>query len=148
VTNIRLTPDEAWVMLEERRVGIFTSLRRDGSPISLPVWYAPIDRRIYLHGPAKAKKFARVRNNPRVSFLCETGERWRDLCVVHLTGVARVVDDESVERLVATEFERRYSALRPPRVELPDSAKARYRGFAVIEITPDERFLSWDNSRL
>ena len=148
MTNIRLSPDEMWTMLEEQRVGIFTSLRRDGSPISLPVWYAPINRRIYLHGPAQAKKFARVRNNPCVSFLCETGERWVELRAVHLTGVARVVTDESVERLVTTEFDRRYSTLRPPRVELPDSAFARYRSFAVIEITPDERFLTWDNSRL
>jgi nitroimidazol reductase NimA-like FMN-containing flavoprotein (pyridoxamine 5'-phosphate oxidase superfamily) len=148
VTNIRLSPDEAWALLEEQRVGIFTSLRRDGTPISLPVWYAPINRRIYLHGPAMTKKFARVRHNPRVAFLCERGERWHDLCAVHITGVARVVTDKWVERLIATEFDRRYSALRAPRAELPDSAKARYRRLAVIEIIPDTRFLSWDNSRL
>jgi nitroimidazol reductase NimA-like FMN-containing flavoprotein (pyridoxamine 5'-phosphate oxidase superfamily) len=146
MTNIRLSPDEMWTMLEEQRVGIFTSLRRDGSPISLPVWYAPINRRIYLHGPVQAKKLARVRNNPRVSFLCDTGERWVELRAVHLTGVARVVTDESVERLVASEFERRYSALRAQQTELPDSAKAHYRRLAVIEIIPDTRFLSWDNS--
>jgi hypothetical protein len=34
------------------------------------------------------------------------------------------------------------------RAELPDSTKTHYQEFAVIEITPDERFLSWDNSRL
>jgi nitroimidazol reductase NimA-like FMN-containing flavoprotein (pyridoxamine 5'-phosphate oxidase superfamily) len=148
VANIRLSPEEAWALLEEQRVGIFSSLRQEGTPISLPVWYAPIDRRIYLRGPAKSKKFTRVRNNPRVSFLCETGERWVELRAVHLTGTAQVITDESVEREVTTHFDQRYAALRPPRAELPDSARAQYRGFAVIEITPDERFLSWDNSKL
>jgi len=148
VTNIRLSPDEAWELLEEARIGIFTSLRRDGTPISLPVWFAAIDRRIYLHGPATAKKFTRVRNNPRVAFLCETGERWVDLRAVHFTGTARAVTDASLERRVAADFDRRYTRLRPPRADLPDSTKTHYQEFAVIEITPDERFLSWDNSRL
>jgi nitroimidazol reductase NimA-like FMN-containing flavoprotein (pyridoxamine 5'-phosphate oxidase superfamily) len=144
-----MTREEAWAMLEEQRVGIFTSLRRDGTPITLPVWYAPLDGRIYLHGPVRSKKFTRVKNNPRVSFVCETGERWVDLRAVHLTGTARVIEDDAVlERRVDDAFDRRYSALRPPRQDLPDSAKTRYRSFAAIEIVPDERILSWDNSRL
>jgi nitroimidazol reductase NimA-like FMN-containing flavoprotein (pyridoxamine 5'-phosphate oxidase superfamily) len=135
-------------MLEEQRVGIFTSIRRDGTPISLPLWYVPMDRRIYLRGPVASKKIARVRNNPRVAFLCETGERWADLRAVHVTGQAGCVDDEALVAIVATEFDRRYADLRPPRKQLPSSAKSHYRTFAVIEIVPDSRILSWDNRRL
>jgi nitroimidazol reductase NimA-like FMN-containing flavoprotein (pyridoxamine 5'-phosphate oxidase superfamily) len=148
VANIRLTEDEAWTMLEEQRVGILTSIRRDGTPISLPLWYVPMDRRIYLRGPVASKKIARVRNNPRVAFLCETGKRWVDLRAVHMTGEARCVDDETLIAIVAREFDRRYADLRPPRRGLPNSAISHYRNFAVIEIVPDSRFLSWDNHRL
>jgi nitroimidazol reductase NimA-like FMN-containing flavoprotein (pyridoxamine 5'-phosphate oxidase superfamily) len=147
MTNIRLTRDEAWAMLDEQRVGIFTSLRGDGCPISLPTWFAPIDRRIYLHGPVRAKKFARVRNNPRVAFVCESGERWVDLRAVHFTGVARIVEDHALTARVSEVFDLRYAHLRPPRAELPESAEARYRQFGVIEIAVDDRILSWDNAR-
>src|ERR1700736_5479506 len=51
ISKIRLNDEEVWALLDERRVGVFTSLRRDGTPISLPVWYAPIRRRVYLHTP-------------------------------------------------------------------------------------------------
>ena len=145
--SIRLTDDEVWAMLEAQRVGIFTSLRRDGSPISLPVWYAPIDRRIYLRGPSRSRKFVRVQNNSRVAFLCETGERWMDLRAVHLTGSARVVHDFEIETRVAEALDRRYEHLRPTD-RLPDATSSTYRTFCLIEMVPDDRILSWDNSRL
>jgi len=120
--NIRLTADGVWSMLEAQRVGVFTSLRRDDVPISLPVWYAPIDRRIYLHGPRRAKKFSRVRHNPHVAFLCETGEKSSELRAVHLTGVARVIEDEDVQARVTAAFDLRYADLRPPTADLPKTA--------------------------
>jgi nitroimidazol reductase NimA-like FMN-containing flavoprotein (pyridoxamine 5'-phosphate oxidase superfamily) len=135
-------------MLDEQRVSVFTSLRRDGTPISLPVWYAPLRRRVYLHTPPQSKKLARVRNDPRVAFLCETGERWVDLRGVHFTGTAAIVTDRSLIQDVNDAFDARYAPLRPPRRDLPDSARPRYRDFQVIQIKPDARVLSWDNTRL
>jgi len=32
----RLSPEEAWAVVEASHTGIFTSLRRDGVPIALP----------------------------------------------------------------------------------------------------------------
>jgi nitroimidazol reductase NimA-like FMN-containing flavoprotein (pyridoxamine 5'-phosphate oxidase superfamily) len=148
ISKIRLDDEEVWALLDERRVGVFTSLRRDGTPISLPVWYAPIRRRVYLHTPPQSKKLARVRNDPRVAFLCETGQRWVDLRAVHLTGTASIVADPSIIQDVSDAFDARYDALRPPSRELPGSARAQYRDFQVIEIEPDARVLSWDNARL
>jgi hypothetical protein len=82
-----------------------------------------------------------------VSFVCESGERWVELAAVHLTGQARVLGDERVlEDSVAVAFDRRYTGLRP--TTIPQTARDRYRHFSVIEIVPDARILSWDNSRL
>ena len=149
MASIELIDDEAWELLEQLRVGIFTSLRRDGSPISLPVWFAPIERRIYLHGPAASKKFGRVSHDPRVSFLVEDGERWIDLRAVHLEGTARLVGDEpELLNRIKEEMDRRYAALRPRRVSIPNATADRYRGMCALEITPTGRMISWDNSRL
>ena len=70
--SVRLSSDEAWEVLAHAHTGILTSLRRDGRPITLPVWFAVLDRRIYVSGPATAKRHARVRRDPRVAFLVDT----------------------------------------------------------------------------
>ena len=43
--TVRMTDEEIWEFLSEGHTGIFTTLRRDGYPIALPVWYAVVDGR-------------------------------------------------------------------------------------------------------
>ena len=147
--GIRLSVDEAWDTIERAHTGILTSLRRDGVPVSLPVWFVVLDRRICVSGPAQTKKFARIARDPRVSFLVESGERWVDLVGVHLTGTARIVDDEQRLERVAAALSDKYDRFRMPRDQMPDTTRARYESpNATIEITPDDRILSWENARL
>ena len=40
--GVRLTSDEAWAFVEHAHTGIFTTLRRDGQPVALPVWFATV----------------------------------------------------------------------------------------------------------
>ena len=40
VMGVRLDDDEAWAELDAAHTGILTTLRRDGWPVSLPVWFA------------------------------------------------------------------------------------------------------------
>ncbi|MEI7993095.1 MAG: pyridoxamine 5'-phosphate oxidase family protein, partial [Actinomycetota bacterium] len=75
--SIRLSRDEAWQMIADSPTGIFTSLRRDGVPISMPLWFEALDERIYF--TTRGKKLVRIANDPRSSFLVEAGERWVDL---------------------------------------------------------------------
>src|ERR1700761_4285918 len=58
---IRFTQDEAWEELASAHTGILTTLRRDGMPIALPVWFVAEDRTIAIMTPAGTKKIARVR---------------------------------------------------------------------------------------
>src|ERR1700727_968561 len=88
--SVRMTDDEAWQMLEQSVNGILTTLRRDGRPVTLPIWYVVLDRRIYIG--TRGKKVLRARNDPRCSFLVEAGERWADLRAVHLDGLVTVID--------------------------------------------------------
>ena len=147
--SVRLSTDEAWGVLGRAHTGVLTSLRRDGTPISLPVWFVVLDRRIYVSGPSSTKKFARIRNDPRVSFLVEAGERWAELVGVQVTGRAGLVDDADLGARVAAALREKYSAFRTPREQMPETTRARYESaVSTIEIVADDRLLSWDNARL
>ena len=112
---IRLSEDEAWDVLGKFHTGILTTLRRDGTPVSLPVWYV-VDERT---------KVARVKRDARASFPVESGERWIDLLGVHLSGTVRIVDDaDEVSRLDAA-LHGKYAGFRPDAAVLPATTKAR-----------------------
>ncbi len=147
--SVRLTTDEAWAVVAASHTGILTSLRRDGVPIALPLWFVVLDRRVYVSGPASTKRVARIRRDPRVSFLVESGERWAELCAVHLTGRARVVTEPALLVRVAAALDAKYRGFRTPRAAMPAATRAHYEiQLATLEITPDERILSWENARL
>jgi hypothetical protein len=146
---VRLSPDEAWAVVAAAHTGIFTSLRRDGVPIALPLWFVVLERRIYVSGPASAKRVTRVRRDPRVSFLVESGAHWAELLAVHLTGRARVVTEPGLLARVADALDAKYTAFRMRRSAMPAATRAHYEvELATIEITPDAHILSWDNARL
>lgn len=146
--TIRFSPDEAWDALSQARTGILATLRRDGVPISLPVWFAVLDRTVCLVVPSRTKKVARIRYDPRASFLVESGERWAELRAVHLTGVIEFVEDPELQATIDEQIERKYAAYRTPRTDMPSTAQAHYAERTFLRLVPDDRILSWDNSRL
>ena len=147
--SIRLSPDEAWQVIEGSHTGILTTLRRDGMPISLPVWFVALDRRVYVSGPAHTRKFARLRRDARVAFLVETGTAWAELVGVHLTGTARAVHDPALLARVHDAMDAKYSAFRSERAIMPARTAQYYEtARATIEIEPHKRMLTWDNARL
>ena len=82
--GVRLSDDEAWDYLAAGHTGILTTLRRDGWPVSLPLWYVVDGRAIYVSTPVKSKKVTRIRHDDRGSFLVESGDAWVDLAAVQL----------------------------------------------------------------
>ena len=136
-------------MLAEAHTGIFTSLRADGVPIAWPVWFVAMDERIYLDAVARTKKVARIRRDPRVSFLVESGIRWRELRGVQLTGRAAVLADPDVEARARALLRTKYAGFAGDRAAMPTATRAHYEAdHLMIEIVPDERILSFDNSRI
>jgi hypothetical protein len=146
--SVRLTPGEAWEVLASSHTGILTSLRRDGVPVSLPVWFVVDDRSILVAGPAASHKFTRIRRDGRIAFLVESGEAWKDLRAVHLVGRGDIVEQpdwESIDPL----FEAKYAGFRTPRQKMPAATRAHYAGArSLVRLTPKERLLTWDNQRL
>jgi PPOX class probable F420-dependent enzyme len=147
--SIRLSRDEAWDVLASSHTGIFTSLKADGVPITLPVWFVALDERIYIDAVARTKKVARIRRDPRVSFLVESGERWRDLRGVTLTGRARIVEEPEVVARVGAALGQKYAGFSGDREAMPPETRGHYEiEHLVIEIEPDDRILSFDNARI
>ena len=68
--SVRMTEDEAWQLLEESVNGILTTLRRDGRPVSLPIWYAVLDRRIYINTRGKKVDRAIAVSTRRMVIAC------------------------------------------------------------------------------
>lgn len=144
-----MTRDEAWARVADAHTGIVTSLRRDGTPISTPMWFCVVDGTVHFRTPAASKKAGRLRHDARVGFLVEGGTRWAELWAVHLAGRAAFVDDESVIARVSDALDSKYSTFRTPRTEMPDETRTHYeRPFVVVRIDAEERIVSWDNAKL
>ena len=82
--SIRLTLDEAWEAAVE-------------------------DRTVVMMTPAGTKKIARVRHDPRASFLVESGERYVDLSAVHLTGRVEFVGDAAATARIEAAVDEKYT---------------------------------------
>jgi nitroimidazol reductase NimA-like FMN-containing flavoprotein (pyridoxamine 5'-phosphate oxidase superfamily) len=146
--SFRLTDDEIWAFVTDAHTGVMTSLRSDGMPISLPVWFVAVDRVIYVH--TRGKKLQRLANDPRAAFLVEPGQRWAELKAVHFTGTAAPVDpDPALQRRIDAENARKYAASRSAPEQMPAATAAHYATtMRWIAFTPDARALSWDNAKL
>jgi hypothetical protein len=147
--SVRMSEDETWQMLEQSVNGILTTLRRDGRPVALPIWYVVLDRRIYMN--TRGRKVERARHDPRASFLVEAGERWADLRAVHLEGTINVIEpDPDLAERIRAGLDAKYAALRVARAAMPAATQADYarRQEAVLELVPEGKILTWDNRHL
>jgi nitroimidazol reductase NimA-like FMN-containing flavoprotein (pyridoxamine 5'-phosphate oxidase superfamily) len=146
--GIRLSDDEAWEHIAGSLTGIVTTLRGDGSPVTLPVWFVVIDRAVYVRSSARSKKVTRVRHDSRAAFLAESGSCWRELKAVSFTATASIVDDPGQHARALAMLGDKYRHLRVSRASLPEATVRHYAAEEAIMLTPRGRLLSWDNSRI
>ena len=146
--GIQLSEEEVWAFTEAGHTGILTTLRRDGRPVSLPLWFVAFDGFVYFSTPSRSKKVSRVKNDPRACFLVESGLAWRELKAVMMDGAVDVVADETLRDRVGAELDRKYSGFRPDLGRAPDATKKHYgSGSATLRFTP-KSWISWDNAKL
>lgn len=146
--GIRLSDDDLWAELETAHTGIFTTLRSDGWPVPLPVWFVALSRRIYVSTPGRSKKVARIRKDQRGSFLVERGERWVELCAVMLPVTAgEVAPGDELDAALAA-FGTKYDRFRPPAAAVPSATQRAYSGMVMLRLDPTGPALTWDNARI
>ena len=146
--SIRLTPDEAWTFIEAAHTGILTTLRADGSPITLPTWFVVDDRTICFRTYRGTKKIARITKDPRVAFLVEAGERWADLRAVHVSGVVTRIDGEAECAAIDRAIDAKYAAFVTARTDMPEQTRQAYAAKRFYRLVPGPRLLTWDNRRI
>jgi hypothetical protein len=146
--SMRLSDDEIWEFVGAAHTGVMTTLRRDGMPISLPVWFAVVDRVIYVR--TRGRKLQRIANDPRTAFLVESGLRWGELKAVHFTGRTKLVEPApGLQARIDAEIERKYAGSRTPSSSMPAATASLYaNAMRWTAFTADRRVLSWDNSKL
>jgi nitroimidazol reductase NimA-like FMN-containing flavoprotein (pyridoxamine 5'-phosphate oxidase superfamily) len=145
--TVRMDPDEIWDFVRDAHTGVLTTLKADGSPVSLPLWFAVVEREIYMQ--SRGKKLARLRRNPVSSFLVEDGERWAELRAVHMAGKGYVVVPEpAVQEAIAAEMERKYATYRTSTTQMPSATQAAYAQMAVVKFVPGGKVLNWNNAKL
>jgi hypothetical protein len=133
--GIRLDDDEAWAVLEAAHTGILTTLRADGSPVTLPMWFVALDRTICFTTFEGTKKLARVQRDPRASFLVESGERWAELRAVHRRWHGRDRRRRDRRPRIDAAARRKFSAFRTARSEMP-AATGYYSNKRFLRLVP------------
>jgi PPOX class probable F420-dependent enzyme len=146
--SIRLTEDEAWAAIEAAHTGILTTLRADGQPVTLPVWFVVVDRTICVSTPAGSKKVSRIRRDPRASFLVESGQHWRELTAVHVNGTVHEVTDDPERDKIKAALAEKYQLFKLAPEAMPERARQTYADRAILRFLPDGRTLTWDNRRM
>jgi len=148
--GVTLTEEEAWERLANSHTGIITTLRRDGWPISLPMWFAVVDHKIYMRTLAASKKALRIKHDQRACFMVESGEAWKDLAAVVVPVRASLIDpsgEEATRALAA--MGAKYRGFGLPQKQVPAATKRHYgAGNVVIRLDPAGKMITWNNAKI
>ncbi len=135
-----ITLDEAMAFVEDHRMGVLVTARRDGRPQLSNIMYVPgPDRTLRISVTDSRAKTANLRRNPQASLHVSSADFWAYVVLdgtVALSGVAQHEDDEVGEPL-ATMY-------RQAQGEHPDWAEFRRamvaQGRLVATFTPDRAY--------
>ncbi len=153
--DISMNPDERAAFLEAGQTLIVTSLGKNGSPHSAPMWYFVEDGKVVFRSFTKSQKIVNLRRDPRVTVLVEKGLAYAELEAVMIQGTARLIDGsedaayllECYRRLAA-----RYPMVGPEPIDLaPEALEAAFGRFApknTAVIVEPNRITSWDHRKL
>lgn len=145
--GVRMNDDELASHLAGSLTGTLTSLRHDGHPVTLPMWFVVLDGHVHVRTRSVAVKAGRMRSDDRVCFTVEHGEAWPELAAVVILGQAVEVHGEAAQR-VEDAMTARYANLGIPG-DAPAATRRHYdTGSAYFEIVPAKAPLTWDNHKL
>src|ERR1700761_8447837 len=92
---VTMSAEEIAAFISDHGSAVLTTLRADGRPVPLPVWYIADDGYLYFQAPNRTRKVGNIERDPRVAVLLDDGERWEHLRGVLVQGTAELVTDET-----------------------------------------------------
>jgi nitroimidazol reductase NimA-like FMN-containing flavoprotein (pyridoxamine 5'-phosphate oxidase superfamily) len=127
---------------------VLTTLRADGRPVPLPVWYVAIDGALYFQTPPRSRKIGNIEGDPRVAVLIDDGHHWAQLRGVLIQGQAELVTDGLLRARVLTAFTQLFAGRTIPADQLPAAVSAHYADQTVFRVAIPDQPLSWDNRKV
>jgi PPOX class probable F420-dependent enzyme len=120
--------------LSQPRYGILTTLRRDGSPLAVPVWFDWDGSLVRMFSHVSSPKLKRLARDPRASLLAvnnlDEKERW-----VAFDGVVSVCTDGGFE-LAARLAARYWDMNNPVRRSTVDEWERMRADWRLLELAP------------
>src|SRR5579862_9711322 len=103
--GVTMSGEEIAAFIAGHGTAVLTTLRADGRPVPLPVWYVALDGALYFQTPARSRKAGNIARDPRVAVLIDDGLRWEQLRGVLIQGTAELVSDKMLRTRVLAAFD-------------------------------------------
>jgi PPOX class probable F420-dependent enzyme len=143
-----MNESEVLEFLAESHTGILATLRSGGAPAIVPLWFVLLEGSVYVRTLRASAKAKHMLDDPRVSFLVESGEAWAELKAVVLHGVAKEVDDPELTARIDDALTEKYANFLMPS-DTPSETRQHYAASRIyIRIAPTRRTLTWDNAKI
>jgi PPOX class probable F420-dependent enzyme len=144
--EIRMSDDEIWKFIEERRSMQVATIGADGAPHLTTLWFAIVDGEIVFETFTKSQKIVNLRRDPRIAVLFEDGHQYNELRGVTINGRAVLHSDPAVVHPYALAVMRRNNPQIPPE-NLEGAAKMMASKRTAVVVKP-EKIVSWDHRKL
>jgi PPOX class probable F420-dependent enzyme len=92
--------------LDEAKYIALTTFRRDGTPVTTPVWLAPSDDGYYVTTGAATGKYKRLRSNPAIEVTPCNSRGTPSTGATTYSGTAMLLDEEGTDTALAAVIDR------------------------------------------
>ena len=144
--QIRMTDEEIWTFVEERKSLQVATLNRDGSVHLTTLWFAVVDGEIVFETFTKSQKIVNLQRDPRITILLEDGIQYDQLRGVTMQGRAELhLDPEEVHPYALAGMRRNQPEI--PEEQLDGVARMMAAKRTAVVVKP-EKIVSWDHRKL
>ncbi len=142
-------PQEIDAFLASELTCVLTTLEKDGSPISVPMWFVWLDGRMYLRAMRHTRKVSNLMRDTRLCCVVESGRAFAELRSVVLKGRAQLVEKGEPEyERVQEALRGKYHGLRSETARFTSRVQAFYDGPRIVIKVLPEKAISWDNAKI
>jgi PPOX class probable F420-dependent enzyme len=127
----------AGARLKEEEIAWMTTVRSDGQPQTVPVWFLWADDGFLIYSQPNRQKLRNITRNPRVGLNLNSNEQGND--VVRLEGTASIDEDAPLSSEVAPYVEKYRESIARIGYDVEGFARAYS---VAVRITP-ERWQVW-----
>jgi PPOX class probable F420-dependent enzyme len=143
---IRMSDEEIWKFVEERKSLQVATINRDGSPHLTTLWFARVDGDIVFETFTKSQKIRNLQRDPRIAVLVEDGTTYAELRGVSINGRAELYSEpEQVHGYALAVMRRNQPEI--PAEQLDGVARMMAAKRTAVVVKAD-RIVSWDHRKL